>query len=200
MRPLPLDFTLETERLRLRIPHETDLPHVFSASRVPGFTDGMLWSPPERTEALQAPLARAIAAWRGNEHYQFSIDLKENGAFVGRISLRPSSDEIAPEDLAGARFVLDVGYWTHPDRQGHGYMTEALNAVARLAFETMEADALVAFHTLWNEPSRRVMEKVGFRHVRVFPNGFVKNGTACDDALMRLDRADWESFKRTEER
>ena len=28
--PLPVDFALETERLRLRIPEAADLPHVFS--------------------------------------------------------------------------------------------------------------------------------------------------------------------------
>ena len=191
MRPLPLDFAIETERLRLRVPHENDIPHVFSASRVAGFNDGMLWDPPETIEELRGPLERSRSAWQEARSYQFSIELRADGAFVGRISLRPSTDEIAAEDLGGAHEVLDIGYWMHPDHQGRGYMTEALEAIVRLGFETMEADAIVAFHTLWNDASRRVMEKVGFRRVRVFPNGFVKNGKASDDALMRLDRSEW---------
>lgn len=196
MRPLPLDFVLETERLRLRIPGESDLPHVFSASRQVGFNDGMLWDPPETLEELRGPLERSLAAWREARAYQFSIETRLDHTFVGRIALRPSGESLSPEDLGGAENVLDIGYWTHPDQQGHGYMTEALAAVTTLAFDAMGADALVAFHTLWNDASRRVLEKVGFRRIRVFPGGFVKNGKSCDDALVRLDRQVWEDRPR----
>lgn len=199
MRPLPLDFTIETARLRLRIPDGRDLPHVFSATRQPGFNDGMLWNPPATVDELHGPLARARAAWTEAHYYQFSLDTQE-GEFAGRISLRPSADSLSPEDLGGDPAagwrVLDVGYWTHPAQQGRGVMTEALQAIVDLAFGTMEADAIVAFHTMWNVGSQRVLEKAGFRRVRVFPGGFVKNGVAEDDALVRFDRAEW--FARAE--
>ncbi|RYG62637.1 N-acetyltransferase [bacterium] len=194
MTPLPLDTVIETERLRLRLPDERDLPHIFSATREPGFNDGMLWNPPATIDELHDPLARARAAWAQAQSYQFSIDTRA-GEFVGRISLRPSNDDLVPEDLGGDPAagwrVLDIGYWTHPAHQGRGLMTEALRAVVDLAFGTMEADALVAFHTMWNVGSQRVLEKAGFRRIRVFPGGFVKNGVPEDDALVRLDRAEW---------
>lgn len=193
MRPLSPDFAFHTERLRLRIPDAADVPHVFSATRVAGFNDGMLWNPPATIEELDGPLARARAAWLAAEWYQFTLETRPDRQFVGRIALRPVQEEIAPEDLGGAAHVLDVGYWTHPDQQGRGYMTEALGAVVDLAFGTMGADAIVAFHTLWNEASRKVLEKAGFRRVRVFSGGFVKNGVAEDDALLRLDRSGWSA-------
>lgn len=196
VKPLPLDFTLETERLRLRIPNESDIPHVFSASRVAGFNDGMLWNPPETEEELRGPLERATKAWQEAHSYQFTFETKEDRAFVGRISLRPPYDQLAPEDFGGAENALELGYWTHPDQQGRGYMTEAVNAVVRLGFETLEVDALVALHTLWNDASQRVLEKAGFRRIRVYREGFVKNGIAHDEALVRLDRADWSALPR----
>ena len=175
VRALPLDFTLATERLILRLPNESDLPHVWSASRVPGFNDGMLWNPPEHPDELRGPLERAVKAWREGQGYQFSIDMGR--VFAGRISLRPTEER-----------TLDVGFWTHPDHQGRGLMTEALVAVADLAFGTLDAETLIAYHADWNLASRRVLEKAGFRPVRAIPGGFVKNGVAADETLVRRDR------------
>ena len=178
MERLPLDFTLATERLLLRIPRESDIPYVFEASRTPGFNDGMLWDPPAELEELRGPLERAVGGWKDARSYQFTIEFE--GEFAGRIALRPT-DEVG---------VLDTGYWTHPRFQGRGIMTEALRAIVALAFGRMNAKAVVACYAVWNEPSRRVMERVGFRTTEIVPGGFVKGGLACDEAHTRIDRAD----------
>lgn len=155
------------------------MPEVFAATRVPGFNDGMLWDPPETVEELAGPLARARAAWREARSYQFSID--REGEFAGRIALRPGDGE----------GTLDVGYWTLPRFQGQGIMTEALRAVTALGFETMGARAITAGYATWNEASRKVLERAGFRLVRIDPEGFVKGDRAWDEAHLRLERDEW---------
>lgn len=175
MKQLPLDFTIQTERLRLRIPAESDMPHVFIASQFPGFTDGMLWDPPESIEELRGPLERSLEQWREGVAYQFSIDSVEG--FAGRIALRPS-DEAE---------VLDIGYWTHPEHFGKGYMTEAARAVIDLGFQTMGAKAIVAGTADWNKASQRVLEKLGFQVVEVVKDGFVKGDLVACDVIYRLD-------------
>ena len=45
---LPETTTIHTENYRLRIPDESDIDFVFSATRYAGFNDGMQW------EALKA--------------------------------------------------------------------------------------------------------------------------------------------------
>ena len=179
---LPPDFVLTTERLRLRVPSEADMASVFEASRTPGFNDGMLWDPPATMEELRGPYERAVAAWREGKHHQFTIEEREEGRFVGRISLRSTGE-------AG---VLDVGYWTHPARQGRGFMTEALAAVLELAFEGLGAEAVVADYAVWNVASGRLLAGAGFTTLRVVPGGFVKGGRVSDEAQVRLGREGWE--------
>ena len=45
---------LTTARCRLRALHRDDSAHIWEASRHPGFTDGMLWNPPEHIEEIHA--------------------------------------------------------------------------------------------------------------------------------------------------
>ena len=180
MEALPLDFEIRTERLRLRIPRASDIPHVFEATRTSGFNDGMLWDPPPDQEALRQPLERAVRAWRTSGSYQFTLET--DGEFAGRIALRPSDETD----------VLDIGYWTHPRWQGRGLMTEALRAVVALGFDRMGAQAVVACYATWNDASRRVLEKVGFRTVEIVPEGFVKGERRSDEAHVRLERATWD--------
>ena len=173
---LPLDFTIQTERLCLRIPTESDLPGVFSATRYPGFNDGMLWDPPATIEELREPFERGLKQWADGVAYHFSVDAA--AAFVARIALRPS-------DEAG---ILDIGYWTHPEHQGKGYMTEAVGVIVNLGFETMNARAIIAECADWNIGSRRILEKLGFHIVRTIPGGFVKPNRVCDEIWYRRDR------------
>lgn len=58
---IPTSHQIETPRFLLRIPNETDIPFVFSATRFKGFNDGMVWEPPEKQEDLIAPLQRRIS-------------------------------------------------------------------------------------------------------------------------------------------
>ena len=85
---LSKDFTIETHRCRLRIAHENDLPLIFSATRTPGFNDGMLWEPPLRIDDLYEPHKKLLEAWNKGSAYSFSIEFKDTHEFVGRISIR----------------------------------------------------------------------------------------------------------------
>lgn len=135
----------------------------------------MLWSPPEKIEELRGPFERCLAQWREGVAYQFSIDAE--GEFVGRIALRPSDEE----------GVLDIGYWTHPDHYGKGYMTEAVRAIVELGFQTMGAKAIVAGTADWNKASQRVLEKLGFQVVEVIKDGFVKGDVVSSEVIYRLE-------------
>ena len=110
---LPDDFSLETPRCRLRQPNAADIPQVFSATRVQGFNDGMLWDPPATVEELQAPLMRSLQCWRNGEAFTFSIDRKQDAVFVGRISIRPTA-----WSLDSRSFASRVSNGGDPSRNG----------------------------------------------------------------------------------
>ena len=173
---IALDLVLETPRCRLRAPSEADVPHVFSASRVPGFSDGMVWSPPETVEELYGPLERNLAAWRAGTAYTFTVETSEL-VFVGRVALRQTAQD-----------GWNLGFWTHPEQQGRGYTAEAATAVLQFGFTRLGAERVEACHALWNLKSRRVLEQLGMVFVRHVPKGFAKNGVWVAEDCLAVSR------------
>jgi RimJ/RimL family protein N-acetyltransferase len=67
-----------------------------------------------------------------------------------------------PPDAGG---MVEIAYGVAPEHQGKGYATEAAEALVAYAFRSGQA-RLIRAHTLAeNLPSRRVLEKCGFRFV-----------------------------------
>lgn len=177
----PLQFQIETARCRLRAPSAADIEHVFSATRQPGFNDGMGWDAPATPEELRAPLERNLAAWVRGESFTFSIDEKATGELVGRVSLRPAS-------RPGA---WHIGFWTHPRAQGRGFATEAARAVMDSGFRTLGANEVETCHAVWNRASRRVLEKLGMREMEFIERGLWKKETWVPEFRLLITRAEW---------
>jgi len=180
---LSRDFTIETIRCRLRCVTESDIPHIFSASRYAGFTDGMLWEPPQHVQELYAPHLRTLTAWDDGVAYCFTIETKNDGIFIGRISLRYDPQQIA---------TWNLGFWTHPVLQRQGFMTEAATAILTFGFNYLHAARIEACHAVWNIASETVLTKIGLRFQRHIPQGYQKRGEWIAENLLALDRTEWE--------
>jgi ribosomal-protein-alanine N-acetyltransferase len=181
---LPLDFTLTTKRCRLRAPSEADFPHIFSATRFPGFNEGMLWEPPASFDEMRGPLARALEAWRTGAAYTFTLELLD-GTFLGRVSLRRTNEP----------GIWSLGYWLHPEVHGKGYMTEAGEAMLALGFERLDAKFIEAAYATWNAKSRGVMLRLGMTDFDFLPQGFKKRGEWVPEYRMRIARAAWDAAR-----
>ena len=83
-------------------------------------------------------------------HYQ--VVERVSGTVVGGIGFRGP-----PEDG-----VAEIGYGIVPSRQGHGYATEAVNAVLLIAWEQPETKMVIAHTEIGNLASQRVLGKAGF--------------------------------------
>lgn len=175
--------TLETERYRLRIPNLKDIPYVFSATRFEGFNDGMLWEPPTEIDELMEPLENGIQAWESGKAFSFTIVARGSDQLLGRISIRKTQEEN----------VWNVGFWTHPQSQKQGIMTEALNAVLQFGFEELDAIRIEACYALWNKGSQKVLEKNGMTFVRHLEKGFMKKGSWVEENLVAIQKSDWET-------
>ena len=57
-------------------------------------------------------------------------------------------------------YVLSKAYW------GKGLMTEAVKAVISYCFEMLDFDYLTCAHFNYNDRSRRVIEKCGFKFLK----------------------------------
>ena len=175
----PANYHLNTARCRLRIPNEADIPHVFSATRYACFNDGMLWDPPLSEDELHPPLQRSLEDWNTGRSFAFTIERKDNSAFVGRIGIRPTP----------CPTVWNIGYWVHPTQQRQGLMTEAAQAVIKFGFEQLHANAIEACYATWNIPSRRLLERLGMVEVEYLEQGFQKNGKWIPEFRMWLEKS-----------
>lgn len=101
---------------------------------------------------------------------------------VGWVSLRVN--ERAPD-------VGEIGYSLLEEARGHGYATEALGAVVIEAFDASELTELQACCVPENAASRAVLDRVGFREVRLLRGGAMIRGRHVDVMLYSVHRAKW---------
>ena len=99
-----------------------------------------------------------------------------NGDFVVRTAL----------DVTDEQGVYETGYWVAPNYAGQGMATEATNAAIRYAFGHLGAKAISIGYFDGNEPSRRIVEKLGFQKLGVAH----KAATRCLDGT-KFDRHEY---------
>src|SRR5262245_16864992 len=125
-------LTLDTPRCTLRIVSEDDVSLVWSVSRFPGFTDGMLWNPPVDQQELIEVNRRNLEAWRAGRAFTFTVVLKATQLPVGRIGIHVE----AQED------VWTIGFWITPEHWGQGLAAEAAKAVIEFGFSRLDAKVM----------------------------------------------------------
>ena len=163
--PSELDFphsvpTLSTRALHLRGLSETDIPGWFArASDLESATFAGDAVPTSITEG-HAWLERHHARFREQTALRWAIVPIGAPASIGTIGLAFPAPGAATAELG---FVLARAYWN----QGLG--TAAARLVTRYAFETLGLADIRAETLRRNHASRRLLEKLGFRHHHAYP-------------------------------
>ncbi|MFT3986671.1 GNAT family N-acetyltransferase [Aestuariivirga sp.] len=93
---------------------------------------------------------------RGAEDHLWTARRKDNGAFVGWFYFGPEQEEREAE----------LGYRLRRAEWGQGFASEAALELVNWGFRSRRYDRAVACTMAANAGSRRVLEKIGFRHVR----------------------------------
>jgi [ribosomal protein S5]-alanine N-acetyltransferase len=181
------DFTIETARCLLRCPLEEDIPFIFSATRVAGFNDGMLWEAPVAMDELYNPPKENLLAWEAGIAFAFTITALNSKILIGRIGIRKNEQ----------MNVWNLGFWTHPEHQRHGYMTESAQALIKFGFDQLGAIRIEASHALWNKGSQRVLEKTGMKFMEYVPKGFQKRRQWVEENKMGITKEEWLSINHT---
>jgi ribosomal-protein-serine acetyltransferase len=180
-----------TPRLILRPPTLEDLDSIQAAKEEawPDLQRWMAWA-----FDSQWPRQAMEDSIRQNMDYQTHAGIalagfhRLNGNFVVRTAL----------DLTEEQDVYETGYWIAPKYGGQGMATEATNAAIRYGFGHLRAKAITIGYFEGNEPSRRIVEKLGFQKLGVARQAATRclDGTKLDrheyiltspDALPKLD-------------
>lgn len=151
---------LETDRLLLRAFAQDDLEDFFAYASVEGVGEMAGWPHHESREVTQQILNSFIA-----EDKVFALCLKETGKVIGSLGvekygLEDKLSEFFPYKGREIGYVLSKAHW------GKGLMPEAVKAVIDYLFNVADLDFLTCGYYLFNQQSRRVQEKCGFRPYR----------------------------------
>jgi ribosomal-protein-alanine N-acetyltransferase len=181
-------LTLSTERLTLRFQVETDAPalfQIFSQAEVMCF-----WAWPAWTDIAQARqmVIDSQEGYRSGSALQFGIERHADHALVGTCSLFHFH---AASRRAEIGYALGRPYW------GSGYMHEALQALLRYAFQTLDLNRLEADIDPRNRASARTLERLGFQKEGHLRERWIVNDEISDTWLYGLLRREWQERSNT---
>jgi [ribosomal protein S5]-alanine N-acetyltransferase len=183
--PVPV-IEIKSERLVLRPAVASDYPQwkavrqrSFSYLKPfePAWPDGCL-----TRDFFDRRVKRLANDWENDRTYAYLI-LLHDGTLVGGININ--------NVCRGAANYGSLGYWLDEQAQGHGYMTEAANAILNHAFKNLHFSRMNAATLPHNHKSRAMLRRLNFAE-----EGFAKNyiqidGRRQDHVLYGLNAADY---------
>ena len=176
------DYVLETDRLRLRRPQESDVSAIYQLVNDYDIARSTLNIPyPYVLADATAFLQHVNKAWAEKSRYPFAITLKESDEFMGIIGL----------GIHHGNNWGEAGYWIGKSYWGRGYMTEALKRIIQFGFEDLELNRIQASHFTDNPASGRVMEKAGMQFEGVLRQYIRKWDVYKDLCYMAILRGEY---------
>ena len=145
-----------TARLRLTRVRETDLPDLCRMHADPRVMEALGGALDDAE--TRAQLRDFSAHWDRHGFGPWTLRDAGDGRFLGRGGLRRVA--------VGGREEVEILYALAADAWGHGYATELARESARVAFDELGLDSLVAFTLPQNQRSLGVMRRAGFRYER----------------------------------
>ena len=151
---------IETDRLILRPFKQTDLGDFYAYASVEGVGEMAGWKHHESIDESQKILNSFIA-----DDNVFALCLKENNKVIGTVGIDKYGSEETLTEFNGY-YGRELGYVLSKDYWGKGLMPEAVNAVIDYLFNELNYDFLICGYYNFNERSKRVQSKCGFKPYR----------------------------------
>lgn len=177
---------LETDRLILRSWREKDLLPMVAINQDPKVCEYF----PEigNRDTTIALIDRIIKHDEENGFSLYAVEIKATQEMIGFLGLMTPSFE--------AHFTpaIEIGWRLSSQHWNKGFATEGAKAVLEHAFTDLNLEEVVSFTVVNNQPSRRVMEKIGmkrnpdddFDHPKINKDNPLKR-----HVLYRISKNDW---------
>ncbi|MGO2374249.1 GNAT family N-acetyltransferase [Pseudoalteromonas sp. KG3] len=171
---------LSTARLTLRLLTADDWP-LFFALHNNSVVIKKCFNKPSEAQ-IRAKFNERLKPWRpaSNHPLCLVISEKSSGKQVGVTGFTASQ---LPD-------IQEVGYLLLPEFYGRGYATESLQAFLTWARGEFNIQMVKAVVSAGNRGSEKVLEKCGFKLVRVEPLAYEIAGVLLDDHHFLLDCTD----------
>jgi [ribosomal protein S5]-alanine N-acetyltransferase len=176
-------IVIPTETLILRFLSEADLPAVYDIFSHPQVM--RYWSYPPWTDRSQADqwLANVHEGYRTRDDLQLGIERRDDHVLVGTCTLFQFHVTSRRAEIG---YALGRPYW------GSGYMHNALQALLRYSFQTLNLNRLEADIDPRNTASARTLERLGFLKEGYLRERWIVNDEISDTVLYGLLRREWQ--------
>ena len=148
-----VEWPVSTPRLTLRRATVDDADAVLSYRGSPLVTEWLGPPPEDFHERFTAP-----------ERLELLLIIERDGDIIGDLMVRIGDAWSPPQQAAAAKGVqAELGWSLRAEETGKGYATEAVEAAVRICFEDLGLHRVTASCFVGNEPSYRLMERIGMR-------------------------------------
>lgn len=175
---------LEGEAVTLRTVEEEDLPFLRDTINDPEVRYHLTGGQPFNLAQEREWFERQAA-----DDSTLNLLICADGDPVGTVGLEPRD----PEDGS-----TEIGLFLAPEHWRQGYGTEASELVVDCAFRECRAHRVVARVLDGNDASRRIWEKLGFRHEAVHREATFRGGEYVDVHRYAVLEGEWRERERGE--
>lgn len=148
-----MSIEIETQRLILRPIEERDDKAIYAYAKNPNVGPNAGWKPHESIEETREIMKNVFL---GKENV-FGIVIKDLGKLIGSIGL-------VEDPKRQNNKALMLGYAIGEEYWGCGYTSEAAFALVEYGFKTLGLELVSVYCYPFNERSKRVINKLGFKH------------------------------------
>jgi ribosomal-protein-alanine N-acetyltransferase len=173
---------LTTNRLRIRKMQMTDAEALFAIKSDPEVTRHYGQEPHRSLDETRACIQRRIADYERRDTIFWAITSKNEDAAIAACCFWNF-------DLSF--HCAEIGYELHPTYWHKGIMSEALPAVLGFGFVDLGLHRIEANPLAINEPSKKLLLKLGFRHEGTLRQRHFFGGQFVDQLCFGLLKGEW---------
>ncbi|CUR59091.1 GCN5-related N-acetyltransferase [metagenome] len=182
-----LAWPVTTERLSIRPAEQRDAAATFAFRALPEVAE---WVTSQTTD---------LAAWEAGFGGRLAdtLVIELDGDVVGDLMLRVQdgwAQSEVKEQAVGTE--AEIGYTLAPTHGGRGLATEAVRALLEVAFDQVGVRRVIALCFADNEPSWRLMERLGMRREQhTKQDSLHRNGQWLDGMMYAILADEWRSTR-----
>lgn len=173
---------IETERLIIRPPRKGDAIPINNAIQrsLTELTRWMPWAADPSLKTSEEFIEKGIEQWDRSKQQDFPmiIELKANNQIISASGFNENSQPDVP--------MFEIGYWVDSQHSGKGYVTEAVKAMTKYAFNNLKAVRVQICAQAENSKSIAVAKRCGYIQEAILKNYRLDclNNKPCDEVIL----------------
>lgn len=187
-----LPLVIEGSKIRLRPVQASDADALWPHVSNPELPKYMSWAPYTDRGVLDTWLQSQVDGLAAGKVINWAIEV--NGQAAGLVTLGGITWQFSTDWRVDR---AELGYWIGQPFWSQGFMTEAAFNATKFGFETLGLHKITVGYMDGNEPSKRIIEGLGFRYIGLHMEDAWKHGAWQHHHRYEQTAGEWGDSART---